>query len=134
MFSQFLTMVVSIMALRITVIDIRYHRIQNRDLLAITPFLALSAQTIDLLPVIAITLVTILVSLLIDLGGGDLKLLILLFLTQGELVVTSRYLYLLTIAIALSLFILLLLRQSVRSSVPLAPAILIPFLICYLAI
>lgn len=134
MFSQFLTMVVSIMALRITVIDIRYHRIKNRDLLAITPFLALSAQTIDLLPVIAITLVTILVSLLINLGGGDLKLLILLFLTQGELVVTSRYLHLLAIAIALSLFVLLLLRQSVRSSVPLAPAILIPFLICYLAI
>ncbi len=81
-----------------------------------------------------ISLFTILwiLGLLAKIGPGDLKLLSLLIIMQGEIILDSlMWIFFLSIA-AISFLIHILARRSWQGEIPLAPAIVIPFTALYL--
>ena len=73
-------------------------------------------------------------SMIFKVGGGDFKLLSLLFLTQGEVVASARYFTFLFLSLSAALFISAISRRSLRGSIPLAPSLLLPFVVIYLDI
>lgn len=96
--------------------------------LAITPYRA---------PIPSILLASLfltLFTLMTKLGGGDLKLFLLLFIFQGAVVISLEYLQWLLLAASVEVCVFTILRRSFGGSIPLAPAILAPFILCYLAI
>jgi hypothetical protein len=65
-------------------------------------------------------------------GMGDLKLLTILIVLQGEVVIDSRTWTLFTVITLASVVIHRLVERSLKGDIPLAPAILVPFTALYL--
>jgi hypothetical protein len=74
------------------------------------------------------------IALIFNIGGGDFKLFAILVSTQGLLIASAAYFSLFLACSTLSLIFSVLLHGGLRGSIPLAPAILAPFLYLYLAI
>jgi Flp pilus assembly protein protease CpaA len=114
--------------------DIREHRIYNWHLLILLPLLAYKAQYLPLFTSVVAIIVIWALSIACNIGGGDAKLLSLLVTFQGQSFLTVRYFSLVLICSSLSLLVLLLHKRTLKGSLPLAPAILLPFIAIYLNI
>ena len=66
-------------------------------------------------------------------GMGDLKLLTILVVLQGEVVIDSRTWTLFTVITLASIIIHRVIERSLKGDIPLAPAILVPFVSIYLS-
>lgn len=112
--------------------DIRHHRIPNIAL----PLLAFPLiSNLTTLPKedLALSLLALwIIGLLAGVGMGDLKLLTLLLVTQGSHLLNMRYLIGALIISFISIGFARLKGGSFKVEIPLAPAILIPFLVIYL--
>lgn len=122
------------MSLVISFIDIRDHRIYNSHLLIFAIPLSISSHRISLIEILGLVLLALTFSLSFGIGGGDFKLFALLIAAQGGLIASATYFDLFFISASLSSLIFLSIHRNFRASIPLAPAILAPFLYLYLAI
>lgn len=125
---------VTCISLLIALIDIREHRIRNTHLLLLAIPLSITRYQISWIEILVFVLLTLVISLVFRVGGGDFKLFSLLIATQGELIASAIYFYLFAISVSVSSAISLVIRRNLSASIPLAPAILAPFLYLYLAI
>jgi Flp pilus assembly protein protease CpaA len=122
------------LSMYIAVVDIRHHRIHNRDLFIYGIFLFISHNAISLVDSLLLVFAVLLICLIFRFGGGDFKLLALLILTQGELIASMEFFSYLFISLLMSVAIWAARERSFRGSIPLAPSILLPFLVIYLDI
>jgi Flp pilus assembly protein protease CpaA len=123
---------ISAFALYISWRDFRDHLILNRDLLIFAPILFFDHHFAS------IVLITIAITLsplfsLLTIGGGDIKLLSLLFASQGSIIFSRIYLAYLSVALALALLIFYISNGRKSGSIALAPPILCAFLAAYLS-
>ena len=114
--------------------DLREHIISNRSLVVLGICLAAMHNQ----PSFAISLIatTILLSLIFmsEIGGGDIKLLLILIWSASHLFFTTRYL---SIFLVIALFHLIYVGRQAgwrRTHIPLAPAILLPIVALHLGI
>jgi Flp pilus assembly protein protease CpaA len=121
-------------SLSISIHDIRFHLITNKSLLLLSAIsLALFAPA-TLYPSLVALALLILMALVTDIGGGDIKLIAILVLTQGHIWLTAESAL---IAMVIGAVLLLVLRLRIGIwplSIPLAPVILAPIAYFYLAI
>jgi Flp pilus assembly protein protease CpaA len=125
---------VALGSLYISWVDLREHRIYNRDLAILAIFLTLDSHTIALKWSGALLVLALILTCAFRFGGGDFKLFALLLLTQGRIIATSQYVNYLFAALSASLLISTMRHGSLHCTVPLAPAIVLPFLLMYLDI
>ncbi|CAB4340808.1 unannotated protein [freshwater metagenome] len=117
--------------------DIRDHIISNRALLVLAIPLLVMHEEMQLSLSLCATLALLLLAVPINLGGGDIKLLLLLFWSSAHSIFSSRY---------ISMFLLILFIQFIRllvvrvasglrdTHIPLAPALLLPIIAIHLGI
>jgi Flp pilus assembly protein protease CpaA len=118
----------------ISIVDLRTHRISHRSLLILALPLIVSRDVSSLGKILISLAIFFMLTIVMRMGGGDLKLLSLLTLTHGEIIDSRSYLCLFLLSVSCSAICMALRQSSLRASVPLAPAILGPFLLCYLDI
>lgn len=118
----------------ITVDDLQNHRIQHISLLLFAIPLVIAQHRAPIQSILPATLFLILSTVVTKLGGGDLKLLLLLLVFQGAVVISLEYFQWFLLACSVEVCFFAILRRSFWGSIPLAPAILAPFLALYLAI
>lgn len=123
-----------ILSLFISVRDILEHRISNVSNFALFLLLLFDPHFASIEVALLGIFMTICFAIFSGLGGGDVKLLSLLIMSQGSIVISLEYFQLTLITSAISLVIAVLARRSLNGAVPMAPAILAPFLFRYLAI
>jgi len=114
--------------------DIAAHRIDNASNLSLFLLLSIDRNTESLRVTIIALICNLAFSILFRFGGGDFKLFSVLILTQGEVLISTLYLQLFAVFATISFMISAAARRSFSGAVPMAPAILTPFLIGYLAI
>jgi Flp pilus assembly protein protease CpaA len=73
------------------------------------------------------------VGLLGKIGMGDLKLLTILMVLQGQILLNPIYWISFTSIALISITLHILLRRTIRGEIPLAPSILLPFSALYLS-
>jgi Flp pilus assembly protein protease CpaA len=129
-----LDLLILIGSISISVIDIREHRIYNSHLLLLGVLLSFNSAPIAILKALTLIVLALALSILCNIGGGDFKLFSLLVALQGENVLTSQYLALVTAALAFTLLASAIIKGTLVTSAPLAPAILTPFVVIYLGI
>jgi Flp pilus assembly protein protease CpaA len=117
--------------------DIRDHIISNRALLVLAIPLLVGHEVFLIALSISATFALLLLAVPAALGGGDIKLLLLLIWFAPHSLFSTRHLMMLLLIIFLQLLALLALRK--RSSwrdthIPLAPALLLPILGIHLGI
>lgn len=122
------------LSLFITVDDLQNHRIRHMSLLLLAVPLLIASHMSTLHSILFASLFLLFITALTKLGGGDLKLFLLLFVSQGAIVISLDYLQWFLLACTVEVSIFAILRRSFGGSIPLAPAILAPFILCYLAI
>ena len=71
--------------------------------------------------------------LLAKVGPGDLKLLTVLIVMQGDIILNPLMWILFLLTSTISVLIHILLNRSVQGEIPLGPAIVIPFTALYLS-
>ena len=125
---------IAIGSLYISWVDIREHRIYNRDLIAFALILSLNANQISFKWSVSILIIALIVTILFRIGGGDFKLFSVLLLTQGGAIASTEYLSYLFMALSVSLLIAWVRHRTLHCAVPLAPTIAVPFLLIYLGI
>lgn len=127
-------LIIVFFALHISIVDIKSHLIRNSELLFYAIPLSLHSHRLPLShSALAITL-AFGPCLIFKIGGGDLKLFSLLTMTQGYLIITQSFFLHMYVAILILLVATYLRHRKWSQSVPLAPAILAPFLLAYLDI
>lgn len=114
--------------------DIQRHRITHHSLVVLLLLLTIRLHPADIQSTLFGIGLALTCSILCGVGGGDFKLFSVLAITQGEVVMSLQYLQGLLISICISALILICVRRSIQGSIPLAPALLAPFLLGYLAI
>lgn len=123
-----------VLSLYISIQDIRFHLISHKSLLL---FAAISLALFSPAPFtlsLASFIALVLIALVTDIGGGDIKLIAVLILTQGSIWLTPAS-ALIALSMALALVLALTLRSRAwPSSVPVAPILLAPLTYFYLAI
>jgi prepilin signal peptidase PulO-like enzyme (type II secretory pathway) len=67
-------------------------------------------------------------------GAGDIKLVIALILTSGQIILTREYFLAMALTATLTILLTRLIFGSSVKSIPFAPSILLPFIASYLAI
>lgn len=113
--------------------DIRFHRVPNLSLIFLSCALISSIQLIPVGIMLLLIVVLWILGSLARIGPGDLKLLTILIVMQGEIVLNPlMWILFLTIA-SISVLIHILLKCTLRGEIPLAPAIVIPFTTLYLS-
>lgn len=122
-----------LMTVYISLNDIRFHRIPNVSLLILTLTLLYSTHAIPISLNLVILSSIWLFGLLGKIGMGDLKLLTILMIFQGQILINPMSWILFTAIALLSIAFHILLRRTIRGEIPLAPAILIPFTALYLS-
>lgn len=127
-------MLIAISSIYISWVDLREHRIYNRDLIAYAFLLSLDSDLTTIKLSGPLIILSLLGSLCFQIGGGDFKLIVVLLLLQGGIVASTQYLNYLLVALSLSLLLTALLHRTLQCTVPLAPAITMPFLLIYLGI
>ena len=118
--------------LYISITDIRFHRIPNISLLFLTITLLYSMHQISAVKIVLILIFMWILGIFSKVGMGDLKLLTILILLQGEVVIDSRTWILFSVCTVLSIIFHRLVERSLKGDIPLAPAILVPFVSVYL--
>ena len=118
--------------LYISITDIRFHRIPNISLLFLIIALLYSMHQIAAVKIVLILISMWILGLFSKVGMGDLKLLTILVVLQGEVVIDSRTLTLFTVITLASIIFHRLVERSLKGDIPLAPAILVPFVSVYL--
>lgn len=118
----------------IALIDLRFHKIQHFSLAVLALPLLLDLHPLPAFQALLLLLLTLVFTLLCGFGGGDFKLLALLISTQGALISSPLYLQGVLISTLLSLLFALVVHRSLRAEIPMAPALLAPFMAIYLAI
>ena len=118
--------------LYILISDIRFHRIPNISLLFLTIALMYSMHQISAVKIVLILISMWILGIFSKVGMGDLKLLTILILLQGEVVIDSRTWILFSVCTVLSIIFHRLVERSLKGEIPLAPAILVPFVSVYL--
>jgi Flp pilus assembly protein protease CpaA len=117
--------------------DIRDHIISNRALLVLAiPLLVMHEEMQFALSLFA-TLALLLLAVPTNLGGGDIKLLLLLFWSSAHSIFSSRFLSMLLLILFIQLIRLLVVRvaSGLRDThIPLAPALLLPIIVIHLGI
>ena len=119
-------------ALYILISDIRFHRIPNISLLFLIIALLYSMHQIAAVKIVLILISMWILGIFSKVGMGDLKLLTILILLQGEVVIDSRTWILFSVCTVLSIIFHRLVERSLKGDIPLAPAILVPFVSVYL--
>ena len=119
--------------LYILISDIRFHRIPNISLLFLTIALLYSMHQISAVKIALILIFMWILGIFSRVGMGDLKLLTILILLQGEVVIDSRTWILFSVCTVLSIIFHRLVERSLKGDIPLAPAILVPFVSIYLS-
>ena len=119
--------------LYISISDIRFHRIPNISLLFLTVALLYSMHQIAAVKIVLILISMWILGLFSKVGMGDLKLLTILVVLQGEVVIDSRSWTLFTVITLASIIIHGVIERSLKGDIPLAPAILVPFVSIYLS-
>ena len=120
------------LALYICVIDIRCHRIPNASILGMTILLIYPNHSLDL-QIASLSLLLIWIAgIFSKVGMGDLKLLTVLLLLQGEILLRPITLTIGALVITIMIAIHLIVNKSLKGDIALAPAILIPFTLAYL--
>jgi Flp pilus assembly protein protease CpaA len=114
--------------------DFLTHRISNRSVLLLTALLFLSPHQSGVKSIIVSILVISTLFHFSKIGMGDLKLMLGLLITQGELIISIRYLALLLCVLLITLITQLISRRTLHGSVAFAHVLLLPFLISYLDI
>ena len=117
----------------ICVSDIRFHRIPNLSLLFLTCALIPSIKLLSFTWILSLIIALWALGFVAKIGPGDLKLLTILIIMNGEIILNSLMWIIFTLISALSIVIHTLARRSVRGEIPLAPAIVIPFTALYLS-
>lgn len=119
-------------SLYISIEDLRSHRISHKSLalLAIPSIYLIQPSNVLYIVIALVILVLLLFSS--DVGGGDIKLIALLILTQGKVWLAAE-----AIPTVLGVAVLLLIVERLRYGswplrIPLAPVILAPILSYYL--
>jgi Flp pilus assembly protein protease CpaA len=112
--------------------DYRDHLILNRDLLLLAPIFLIDHHCASL-TLVLFAMFLLLFLPLITVGGGDIKLLALLFLTQGSIIFTRIFLGYLLVALTLAILIFYISNGRKNGSIALAPPILCAFLAAYLS-
>ncbi len=125
---------IAIGSLYISWVDLREHRIYNRDLIAYALVLSLKANPIPFKWSLSILILALLVTILFRIGGGDFKLFSVLLLTHGGEIASTEYFSSFFYALSASLLIAFIRHRTLHCAVPLAPAIALPFLLIYLGI
>lgn len=121
-------------ALYIALSDLRTHKITDKSNFVLFLLLLFDANPLPLLHLLLAWFALIALCLATQLGGGDFKLLTVLLVTQGKVLLSASYGEGIAISASLTLLIFLIIRRNLDDSVPMGPAILAPFTICYLAI
>ena len=124
--------IVFALSLYIAMIDIRDHRIYNRDLSVYGFVLFYNLNAISIVKSFSLVFAAFLICLIFKIGGGDFKLISLLIITQGKLIASAQFFSYLFFALLISVAIWATLRRNFRGAMPLAPSILLPFLALYL--
>ncbi|CAN2199922.1 hypothetical protein MCEMRE196_00766 [Candidatus Nanopelagicaceae bacterium] len=114
--------------------DIAEHKISNFSNIALLILLFLDRNFASFILVLVGLLITLAMAMLCGFGGGDTKLLSVLIVSQGSVVISLDYLQLFLISSGISLAMAVVARRSFTGAIPMAPAILTPFIIGYLAI
>ncbi len=83
---------------------------------------------------ILVILLSFVLSIIFGIGGGDFKLFAGMTIAQGSIIRSESYLLGLALTITISTMLSFAFTRSLRSEVPLAPALLTPFALLYLAI
>lgn len=122
------------LSLFITVDDLQNHRIRHMSLLLLAVPLLIASHMSSLHSILFASLFLIFITALTKLGGGDLKLFLLLFVSQGAVVISRDYIQWFLMVCSVEVCLYAIVRRSFQGSIPLAPAILAPFLALYLAI
>lgn len=117
----------------ISIIDIKFHRIPNTSLLVMILTLLYSTRTIPMTSNLIILFSIWLVGLVGKIGMGDLKLLTILLILQGQILINPIFCIFFAAIALLSIIFHMLARGTMRGEIPLAPAILIPFTGIYLS-
>ena len=124
-------------ALFIVYQDIRDHIISNRALLVLAIPLLIMQEELQFAPSLCATLALLLLAVPTNLGGGDIKLLLLLFWSSTHSIFSSRYLSMFLLILFIQLIRLLVVRvvSGFRDThIPLAPALLLPIIVIHLGI
>lgn len=123
---------IAVCLLYISWVDLREHRIYNRDVIIVSALISLDPNVIPVKVSVALLIPLFLATVIFGIGGGDFKLMAALLLAQGGIVTTPQYLGFLLPTLLLSLLISVAHHRTFRCTVPLAPAITLPFLLIYL--
>ena len=117
--------------------DVREHIISNRSLLLLAIPLLVMHEAMQFALSLCATLALLLLSVPTALGGGDIKLLLLLFWSSTHSIFSARYLSMLLLILVIQLIKLLVVREGsgLRDThIPLAPALLLPIVVIHLGI
>lgn len=123
---------VSLGSVFLSIRDYRDHLIRNRDLLLLLPIFIIDRHCASFL-LVATAIALLLFLLFISVGGGDIKLLALLFLTQGSIIFTQIFLESLLLTLTLAILIFYISNGRKSGAIALAPPILCAFLAAYLS-
>lgn len=129
-----LTIAILLLSLWISLNDLRTHRIRNSDLLILALPLVFSIHLPGAISALLLISTALVLSMILNIGGGDFKLFSLLVLTQGSIIATAEYVLRFMIAITILVVLSVISRRKIAGSIALAPAILAPFLLGYLGI
>lgn len=123
-----------ILSLYISVVDIQTHRISNLSNLALGSLLIFDIHNIEIWMTLIFICLALIATLIIRLGMGDFKLIVVLLITQSAIVVSLQYLSLFLMTATATICISILTRKGLTGSVAFGPTILLPFTAIYLAI
>lgn len=123
-----------LISLRIIVIDLQSHRIPNLLSLILGLTLLFDLNQVPASDTLLASSIAITTSLVAKVGGGDIKLFIVLLATSGALILTPQYFLGMAVVSLLTTALLGLRDKKLPRDLPFAPALLIPFLASYLAI
>jgi Flp pilus assembly protein protease CpaA len=118
----------------IAAVDIKSHRIPNRLTLVLFFALALFPRSSKPEAVVIAILLTVVIGTGFRFGAGDIKLVIALILTSGQIILTREYFLGMALTATLTILLTRLILGSSVKSIPFAPSILLPFIASYLAI
>ena len=121
-------------SLAIAAIDIKSHRIPNKLTLVLFCALALFPRSSKPGEVFIAILLTVVIGTAFRFGAGDIKLVIALILTSGQIILTREYFFAMALTATLTILLTRLILGSSVKSIPFAPSILLPFIASYLAI
>lgn len=129
-----LAFAIAIVCLIIVVRDFQRHRISNIHTLILTTLLLLDPHSLDWrVSILAILLISG-IFFIAQIGMGDIKVIVVLVATQGEIVISYEFFYLVMALLLATVAGKLIVTRSLKGSVAFAHVLLLPFALIYLAI